>query len=73
MVMMNEPSIEGAAMFSKKTSKPGTSNPGNMKLNLKDKENCRCSHCMKSSHNNETCFTLHGKKKTLNRLAEIKG
>jgi len=35
MVMMNEPSIEEATMFSEKASKPGTSNLANTKPNLK--------------------------------------
>ena len=68
MVMMNETSTEGAAMFSGKTSKPGNSN-----LSLRGKEEHWCSHCKKFGHTKDTCFKLHGKEKALNRLAELKG
>ena len=67
MVMMNEPSIQGVAMFSGKTSEPGTSNLANIKRSLKGRENRGCSHCNKSSHTKETCFKLHGKEKALDR------
>ena len=73
MVMMNETSTEGAAMFSGKTSKHGNSNLANIKLSLKGKEERWCSHCKKSGHTKDTCFKLHGKEKALNRLAELKG
>jgi len=73
MVMMNEASTEGAAMFSGKTSKPGNSNLANIKLSLKGKEERWCSHCKKYDHTKDTCFKLHGKEKALNRLAELKG
>jgi len=73
MVMMNEASTEGVAMFSGKTTKPGNSNLANIKFSLKGKEERWCSHCKKSCHTKDTCFKLHGKEKALNCLAELKG
>jgi len=73
MVMMDEPSIEGVAMFFEKTSKLGISNLASIKLSLKGQKELWCSHCEKSGHTKDTCLKLHGKEKTLNSLAELKG
>jgi len=72
MIMVNEPSTKGFAMFSRKVSYTGTSNLGSMKLNSRGKEDHWCSHYKRSCHTKETCIKLYGKEKTLT-LVKLKG
>jgi len=65
MVMMNEPSTKGVAMFSEKASNPRTSNPLNMKLNSKGKLDCWCTHCKKSGHIKEIASSYMERRKLL--------
>jgi len=71
--MMNEPSIVGVAMLSRKTSKLETSDSMNMKLNSKGKGDFWCSHYKKFDHIKENYFKLHGKEKAFISLVELKG
>ncbi|KAJ1417838.1 hypothetical protein SESBI_16299 [Sesbania bispinosa] len=62
-IMLDDPPIDGSTLVSGKGPTKGSS-AGKFSLKLA-RDDRWCTYCKKSSHTKETCFRLHGKRRSL--------